>query len=242
MKRKTLITLVVLMNSLILGAQTLFENNNNNRRITVTGSATMNIMPDEIIISIRLEEYWEEQFLPNTRKEDFEDKVTIDKIETEFFNKIDKIGIPKDSILLESSGRSWYWYPLSVVYKNYKISVSNFEIADEILYEMDFYGIKSVNISELKNINIPQYRKEVKSEAMIAAKNKAAYLLETIDEELGRIISVKERNSENHSMFSRPSASAYSNVMMGSSGDSKNEDNFRSIPLRYEIEAVFEIK
>ena len=131
---------------------------------------------------------------------------------------------------------------MSVVYKNYKISVLNFETADKILLEMDFYGIKEVKISELKNKDIPKYRKEVKSQAMLAAKDKAVYLLETIDEELGKVISIREQNYENHSIYSRPSVSARSNVFMGSAGESINEDNFRSIPLRYAIEAVFEIK
>lgn len=131
---------------------------------------------------------------------------------------------------------------MSVIQINYNISVSNFETADLILYELDFYGIKSVRISELKNEKIPEYRQDVKKQAMLATKNKAAYLLESIDEELGRVISVNERNYENFSSFYQPSTSAYSNVMMGSAGESENEDNFRAIPLRYEIEAVFEIR
>jgi len=242
MKRKALFTLILLTFSLLVAAQDLLQDDNKNRTISVTGSASMNVMPDEIILSVSLEEYWEEQFLPNTKKEDYKTKVAIDKIEDIFFENIDKIGISRDSILLVNTSRNWLWNSVSVIQINYNISVSNFETADLILYELDFYGIKSVRISELKNEKIPEYRQDVKKQAMLAAKNKAAYLLESIDEELGRVISVNERNYENFSSFYQPSTSAYSNVMMGSAGESENEDNFRAIPLRYEIEAVFEIR
>ena len=242
MKSKTLFILIFLMSALVLTAQNSNQNDDINRTISVTGSASMNVMPDEIILSVSLEEYWEEQFLPNAKKEDYKTKIAIDKIENIFFKKIDKIGISRDSILLVNTGRSWLWNSKSIVYKNYNISVSDFETADEILYKLDFYGIETAQISELKNKDIPKYRKEVKKLAMLAAKNKAAYLLETIDEELGRVISIRERSYESSSSFYRPSRSAYSNVHMGSAGESENEDNFRAIPLRYEIEAVFEIR
>ncbi|MCD4731058.1 MAG: SIMPL domain-containing protein [Bacteroidales bacterium] len=240
MKKRTLFILIFLISVLVVTAQNL--NDNKDRTISVTGSASMNVMPDEIIMSVSLEEYWEEQFLPNTNKNDYKTKVSIDKIENIFFEKIDKIGIPRDSILLVNTTRNWLWNSVSVIQKNYNISIINFETADKILIEMDFHGIKSTRISELKNKNIPEYREDVKKQAMLAAKNKAAYLLETIDEELGRVISIRERSHESGSSFYRPSRSAFSNVHMGSAGESKNEDNFRSIPLRYEIEAVFEIR
>lgn len=242
MKRKTLIAALFLISSSLLLAQDIFPEDEKNRTISVTGSASMEVMPDEIILSITLEEYWEEQFLPNAKREDYKTKVLIVDIETEFFNKIDKIGIPKDSLLLESSGRSWVWRPLSVVYKNYKVSVASFEVADQILYEMDFYGVKSAGINELKNKDISEYRADVKKQAMLAAKNKAAYLLETIDEDLGRVISIRERSHEGNSSFFRPNFSARSNTRMSSAGQANNEDTFRSIPLRYEIEATFEIR
>lgn len=242
MRRKTLFALIFLIPALVLTAQNSNQNDDISRTISVTGSASMNVMPDEIIFFISLEEYWEEQFLPNTDKNDYKTKVSIDKIENLFFEKIDKIGIPRNSILLVNTGRSWLWDSKSILYKNYNISVTDFETADEILYKLDFYGIETARISELKKIDIAIYRKEVKSQAMVAAKNKAAYLLKTIDEELGRVISIKERSYESASSFYGPSTSAYSNVFMGSAGESKNEDNFRAIQLRYEIEAIFEIK
>ena len=46
-----------------------------------------------------------------------------------------------------------------------------------------------MNISELKNKNIAQYRKKVKIAALKAAEDKAKYLLASIGKQIGEIIS-----------------------------------------------------
>ncbi len=71
MKRKALCTLFLLIPTSIIFAQDIFIDDDVNRTISVTGSASMNVMPDEIILSISLEEYWEEQLLPSSRREDY---------------------------------------------------------------------------------------------------------------------------------------------------------------------------
>lgn len=242
MKKGTIIFLLILTLGTALEAQNFNQNTDTKRTISIVGSATMNVIPDEIILFIGLEEYWEEQLLPNTNKDDYNTKVSIDKIEDIFTEEITNIGIHQDSIILVNTGRKWLWPSKSVIYRNYSISVRDFKTADEILYVLNFHGINAAQIYELKNIDIPEYRKVVKKQAMLAAQNKAIYLLEAIDEELGTIISVRERSHESIGSFNKPIKSVYSNVRMGSSGNMENEDIFRSIPLRYEVEAVYKIK
>jgi len=242
MRKVTIIIFLIITIGAALEAQNFSQNTDTKRTISIVGSATLNVIPDEIVLFIGLEEYWEEQLLPNTNKDDYNTKVSIDKIEDIFFERITKIGIHKDSIILVNTGRKWLWISKSVIYRNYSISVRDFKIADEILYVLNFHGINAAQIYELKNKDIPEYRKEVKKQAMLAAQNKAIYLLEIIDEELGRLISVRERSHERMGSFNKPIKSVYSNVRMGSSGNIENEDIFRSIPLRYEVEAVYEIK
>ena len=95
-----------------------------------------------------------------------------------------------------------------------------------------------MRIGELKNKEITEYRKQVKIEALKAAKSKAAYLLSGIDKQLGDIISIVELTDDNN--YRRPQP-LLSNTMMATSEDSEIE-NFKKIKLRYEIKAKFEIK
>jgi uncharacterized protein YggE len=85
-------------------------------------------------------------------------------------------------------------------------------------------------------------RKEVKIAAMKAAKEKAAYLLESIDEKVGRIISVQEV-SDNYSSYRwRGNQNLVSNVSVQSNRSSDEFDQVTSITLRYQIKAKFEIQ
>lgn len=213
------------------------------RTINVNGSATMDVIPDEIILKINLEEYWEEQYLPNKTKDQFVTKVALGVIEKKFFETLDKLKISRDSVLLESIGNIRRWDYKLVQYKVYKISVTTFEKADKILFELDFHGIASANVAELKNKKLTQYRQDVKKEAMLAAKNKAEYLLNVINEQLGVVISINEVNSESGTYYSGSGTSSLlSNTFMGSTGNVENKDLYRYIPLRYHIDATFEIK
>jgi uncharacterized protein len=214
------------------------------RTINVSGSATMDVIPDEIILKINLEEYWEEQYMPNKTQDQFVTKVELGLIEKKFFETLDKVKISRDSVLMESIGKIRLWdNNKSVQYKVYKISVATFEKADKILFELDFHGIASANVAELKNKKLTQYRQDVKKEAMLAAKNKAEYLLNVINEQLGVVISINEVNTESDTYYSGSGKSSFlSNTHMGSTGNVENMDLYRYIPLRYNINATFEIK
>src|SRR5436190_16010920 len=73
------------------------------RKISVTGSAEMKIVPDEIYVSFTLQEYYNKQ----------KSKIDIDQIQKDFLDKCTKAGISKDRIQIQNmSGfdqSTWYW-------------------------------------------------------------------------------------------------------------------------------------
>jgi len=83
-----------------------------------------------------------------------------------------------------------------------------------------------------------EYRKQVKIEALKAAKVKAAYLLESLGKQVGDAISITEIIEDNGFLRSQ---SATSNTIMASP-DNTSVDNIKKIKLRYEMRAKFEIK
>ena len=53
------------------------------RYIEVTGSSELEVDPDEIILSIYIREYWEEEFDRRSKPEDYRTKVPLERIETQ---------------------------------------------------------------------------------------------------------------------------------------------------------------
>jgi len=218
------------------------EVNNNVRFIEVTGSAEMKIDPDEIRFQIGIEEYWKEEFEKGKEYKDYITKIPLEEIEKKLMSSLTEIGISKNQIIIKEIGQ--YWSRSGKDFKKSKtieLILTDFVKVNEILTKVRVKGVNSMKITELKNKDITKYREQVKIEAMKAAKKKAAYLLKSVDEELGRVISVIELDN-NSGYFWKPQ-NMLSNTMMPSSGGGDDSNgNIRKIKLKYEIKIRFEIK
>lgn len=214
-------------------------NNEPLKFIEVTGSAELEIDPDEIRLIIGLEEYWKEEFDKKTEFKDYKTKIQIAEIEKNLLNDLAKIGITNDKIIVREVGNYWrYTGKEFLVNKQFEVIVNDFKKIDEIIKVISTRGVGYMRIGELKNKDITEFRKKVKIEALKAAKEKADYLLKSIDRQVGNIISVIEPDEQVNYWGAQSQAS---NMVMATSDDT-GADNFRKIKLRYEIKAKFEIK
>jgi len=207
--------------------------------IEVTGSAEMLIEPDAFIFIIGIEEYWKEEFEKKKEFEDYKNKVNISTIESQLVTDLIGLGIKNENIKSTEIG-NFYRYRSKefLISKRIEISLNDFKMINPIISKLDRKGIEYMQIGELKNKDLVNYRKEVKKQALLAAKEKAAYLLEAIDKKLGDVISITEINSENY--FWRPT-SLSSNTIMNTS-ENPEAENEKKIKLRFEINARFEIQ
>lgn len=220
----------------ILKSQSL---NDQVRFIEVTGSAEMEIEPDEIRLIIGIEEYWKEQFDKNVKYEDYTTKIPITKIETELLNDLAAIGIKDDQIITREVGNYWRYNNRELLLnKEFELILNELDRVNEIVRAINTKGINYLRIGALKHKEITKFRKQVKVEALRAAKEKAEYLLKSMNQQAGNIISIVELDSDNH--FWRPQ-SQISNTIMSTSGNDSGNDNLRKIKLRYEIKVRFEI-
>ena len=119
--------------------------------------------------------------------------------------------------------------------KAFEISLTDFSLINRMISEINNTGIEYMRIGELKHKDISNYRKEVKKQALIEAKEKATYLVETMDKNLGDIISIREANND----YGWMSRNMMSNTTMESSSGGMEIE--KRIKLRYEIVAQFEI-
>ena len=122
--------------------------------------------------------------------------------------------------------------------KTFELVLTDLKEVNDILAKVQIKGINSMRIAALKNKDIVKYREQVKIEAMKAAKKKAGYLLESVNEELGSVISVIELD-ENIPIW-RPENILSNSII--SSNDSDINQSMRKIKLKYEIKVRFEIK
>lgn len=237
MKRTTK-TLTFCLALILLSAPTMQaqEKTPYQKKITVQGSAEMEVIPDEIYVSLSLKEYEKD------RK-----KVSISQLEKQLSKAIRKLDIPEENFQIENIyGYNWNYRKKKsdnfMASKSYRIKLSELNKMNELLEQLDAKGIQSVNINNYSHSKIEEYRKTLKLEALQAAKAKAKFLLEGIGEELGGVLEVLEVDLGSPVYAQR----AYSNVALeyddvASSAPPSNID-FKTIKLNFKINAIFSIK
>ncbi len=202
--------------------------------IKVTGSAEIEIIPDEIFISITLSERY-----------DGKKKIDIEPQEQELKKAISSIGIALNDLKvanLEADYTKVRWSKKDVLAsKNYELMVSDAETLGKVFKKLDELNVADAYVSRVSHSKIEEYRKEVKIKAIQAAKEKATYLLEAIDEKVGKPLWITEgRNISLGTINTRINMA--SNRSISSYADKSDSGiTFRKITLRYEITASFEI-
>ena len=234
-------TLIILFAIILTSGIARSQNTSNEtiRFIEVTGSSELEIDPDEIRFEIGIEEYWKEEFEKKTEFKDYKTKVPIAEIESQLLADLAKIGIRKESIVVKEVGNYWRHRGKEfMISKQLEITLFDFRKVEEITSSVNTRGINYMVIKELKNKNMTEFRKQVKIEALKAARTKAAYLLESINKQVGDVISITELTERNDFGGSQ---NAISNVVMATP-DISGIENIKKIKLRYEMQAKFEIK
>ena len=229
------------MRKLIIAIAIIFIGNSlqaleiEDRKITVTASAEIFVMPDQIELEITLQEESGNNYLS--------------KIEKGFWEKLGEQEINKKHLVLENVNVMYYWY---YWWKTREATKKSKKIVLKLNKETNFIKlakalnhdwVKDIKIVSVSNKNIDQHIKEVQLLSMKSAKEKATYLLESIDEEIGKVISVKELNipkTANTTMHFQGN-NKYSTESYRKAGGG----SFESIPeirLSYAVKSTFEIK
>ena len=81
----------------------------NLRFIEVTGSAEMEVQPDEIRFQIRIGEYFKEEYDKGKTEKDYVTKVPLEDIETSLLKELTSIGITKDQMIISDVSSESYW-------------------------------------------------------------------------------------------------------------------------------------
>lgn len=221
--------------------------NMSRRTVAVTGSAEIQLTPDEITLAVSIEEYYEEEFMENKKEKDYKTLVPLVNIEKDLLSKLRSLGIADTNITLRDVGNTWQWYKDKLRHptklrKTFSVVVRDVATVDRILNSLDMKGVSNVWIEKLRHTREKEYRKQLKIDALRAAREKAAYLVESLGGSLGVIVNITEINNDNPGLPMYNFKSAVSNMAMsdGASDDSGVES--RKITLRYEMGAIFEIK
>ncbi|MFN8253509.1 MAG: SIMPL domain-containing protein [Ferruginibacter sp.] len=221
------------------------------KTISVTGSAAMEIIPDEIYVQVDLKEY----------KKRGENKIELDKIKTDFLQNCKSIGIADSNIAVAS----YDGYNLSAIWRRrkkdpdmfaaitYQLKFNNTKLIDQLVDKLDDEATSNFSIVRTSHSKLVEFRKQLKIQAVKAARDKAVYLAEAVNEKVGEAITITEPEESSSSDVvsgrykSNISSLANSNNVLSYSkydnyGAYDNGIDYRKIILRYEVKILYALK
>jgi len=211
---------------------TFAQNVDLRRKIEVTGIAEKEVTPDIINVTISLQEYL-----------DGRKKTTIDQLENQLESAVKSVGIPREDFTIRNVS-AWNntlqkkKNPDFLASKQYSIRFHDLNKFNEILSKVDPKGIQSTNVDSYDYSKMPQLKQELKIQALLAAKEKATYLLNSINEKVGRPINITETDNSN---FPAPQMMYANRALVASPQPSDSDIDIKSIKLSFQVQAIFEI-
>lgn len=209
------------------------------KKITVSGTAETEITPDIIYINISLKEYLKDG---NSKK-----KVDITTLETQLFNAVQKAGIAKENLTINNLS-SWNYTtskkkdPDFLASKQYRLKVSDLNKFNLILEGIDAKGIASTNIDSYDYSKIDVLKKELKVKALLAAKEKATYMVGALGDKLGSVLDIQDLGDNNGGMMVPQYRNYAMKAEMAMDASQAPEIDFKKIKLSFTVNTVFEIK
>jgi len=201
------------------------------KHIIVTGSAEMSIQPDEVQLEI---------FVNSSKNGERKDFAQIQK---EFRRFMAKHKMDPNTIVMETTHRwSWWYWRDNYYQRSVKLNVDGKTDITEFLKDLDREWNIEVRIVQTNSKDLQKFRKEVKKEAIKAAKEKAKYLLEDIGEQLGGVLSVEEVPETNNNYWYNNTVNLHSNAVISRASSDSGVAGIADIKLRYEVKIKFEIK
>lgn len=217
---------IVLSTSLNVSAQELGQTI---PTISVNGSAQIKALPDEIYITIKLDE------------SDTKGRVTLEEQRRNMFAALKKAGVDAEKQLSVVDMNSSYYRRGSLAATQYELKVATAEAVGRVFEALDKAGIPNVNVARTACSNIEALRSEARKAAMVDAQKRARELAEAVEQSVGACYEINDYTTTTQPVVYR------SNKLMMASGaaldgaTTEPEPNveFEQIVISYNISAKF---
>lgn len=196
--------------------------------IEVTGVAEMEVEPDEIIFNIGIKADNKNQLADNEKL---------------LFETLKNDGVKNEDIKFKSMYQNLYSKTTKFT-KSFQFKVNAKTNVSKLFEDLNQKWVSNLNIAEIKNTKIADFRKTVKINALKAAREKADYLLQSIGKKTGtplEIVEVEDYMSDSVLPVAYKSRMANVQMEAADAGADYSFDNIENIKLKYSIKTRYEI-
>lgn len=232
MKISSLLSILLISLTQLVSAQDTADNLPPN--IFVTGTAEKEVIPDEIFIRIKISE-------AVINKE----KKSVEAQEAELKSSLQKIGINLKNLFLSDAGADYIKVTRRtkdvVSSKEYTLQVQDAATVGKVFEQLDNLQIKDASVARVNYSKSDSLKKVVHVAAILAAKEKAEYLLAALGKTIGNPLNIIEIEYNMFPMMANVRASGNEVGDMNAQNDVEPLQ-FSKIKVQATIQARFAIK
>ncbi|MBR3773619.1 MAG: SIMPL domain-containing protein [Alistipes sp.] len=198
--------------------------------IEVTGVAEKEVAPNEIYLSITINE------------RDSKGKISVDEQQREMLAALKKLGVKPDSQLKMVDLTSSYFKRGNALAKaQYELKLGSAVEVAKVWRALDGLGISQVTVTKVSHTDLEKFKAETRTEAIRAARDNARALAEAIDQKAGKCFWIADYSSPVRTVYAAANLKSRAMVEEASFDAVVEEEGleFQTINLQHRVQAKF---
>ena len=201
--------------------------------IEVTGVAEKEVAPNEIYLSITINE------------RDSKGKISVDEQQREMLAALKKLGVKPDSQLKMVDLTSSYFKRGNALAKaQYELKLGSAVEVAKVWRALDGLGISQVTVQKVSHTDLEKFKAETRTEAIRAARDNARALAEAIDQKAGKCFWIADYSSPVRTVYAAANLKSRAMVEEASFDAVVEEEGleFQTINLQHRVQAKFVLR
>ena len=197
--------------------------------VSVNGSSQVKVLPDEIYISIKLDE------------SDTKGKVTLEEQRRSMFAALKKAGVDAEKQLsVVDMNSSFYRRRGALAVTQYELKVATAEQVGKVFEALEKAGIPNVNVTRTAYSKMEELRSEARKAAIVNAQQRARELAEAVGQSIGACYEINDYTTTTQPVVYRSKMMLANSASLDAAAE-ETEPNveFEQIVVSYNVSAKF---
>lgn len=194
--------------------------------VSVNGASQIRVSPDEIYLSIRLDE------------SDTKGRLPIEEQRRKMFSALKKAGVDAEKqLFVQDMSSDYFRRGRSLVATQYELKLSSADAVRKVFDALDEAGITNVDVTRTSHSNMEGLRSEARTKAMQNAQQRARELAEAIGQSIGACYEISDFTTSTQAVYRK-------NMLMSTAMDvvaaeAEPDVEFEQIEINYNVSAKF---
>ena len=196
--------------------------------VAVNGQSQIRVLPDEIYLSIRLDE------------SDTKGRLTIEEQRRKMFSALKRAGVDAEKqLFVQDMSSSYFRRSRSLAATLYELKLSSADAVRKVFDELDAVGITNVNVTRTSHSDLDGLRRQARQKAIQDAQQRARDLAEAIGQSIGACYEISDYTTSTQPVYRKNMLMATSAAMDAVAQEAEPEVQFEQIEITYSVSAKF---